>query len=262
MTIATLLIGLPGSGKTTWAQEQAMRVIDLENRALSSYALKSSQPIIVDGALWVQDNVLTVIKHLQKVGYRNFQFVYWTRDVNSCLHNDKLRGRSRSAAYTIVNHSLAVPSLNWYSEKYPGCFFAIEQKEVWQPIEGYTKAIHDDKGDFVSLNSDLALCNLLGKTVIHSNEWWKTDYRSRGWGDNDGWTSSTDEEPVSYYCFMECFKKLNIELNQSLWDNLIEANVVRQVTKVIDDWYADGYEHHWELHVPELYQYLSSNSLI
>lgn len=126
-----IMMGLPGSGKTTKAKElekahknDIVRRIDIDagcgypNRKykdakeIVSYNLSNNGPIdfvIIDGLILTNAEVIEMIKAFDIAGYSKYDYKnhkyeihYWREDRDACLHNDRGR-RKETATNTIKN---------------------------------------------------------------------------------------------------------------------------------------------------------------
>jgi hypothetical protein len=121
----TLLWGLPGSGKTTYAESLQrnvmVSVVDLdglqkgmkflEDKVIS--ALSSSDHVILDGLITTNFSALRIMDAIhQKMSSRYkllWEIVYWHPDIDACLWNDRER-RSQNSEITIRHTKVEEPS--------------------------------------------------------------------------------------------------------------------------------------------------------
>ena len=141
-----ILMGLPGSGKTTFAEEKLHEnrnrtyIINGDNAyktVTSSYVYQNKDKhnsllyllqnelksaiqnkfdiIYLDGLFLTNQNILDVLKYFSDTCQMNVTIHYWRPDRETCLKNDGGR-REVSSALTIMNAKIEKPSIEWLQE--------------------------------------------------------------------------------------------------------------------------------------------------
>lgn len=141
-----ILMGLPGSGKTTFAKEKAhencsrTHVINGDNayKTVTSYyayqnkdkhnsllylllndlccAIDRKQDIIyLDGLFLTNQDILDVLKYFSSSCQMKVTIHYWNPDRETCLKNDGGR-REVSSALTILNAHIEKPNIDWLKD--------------------------------------------------------------------------------------------------------------------------------------------------
>lgn len=133
----TILWGLPASGKTTYAEalrveaekdysnRNKLKIIDVDqldrsswnNRSLKEKIAESIENaivathIVLDGLITTNSAVIELCKYVSQKLPRHklaYEIVWWTKDTESCLHNDQGRRKLNSEA-TIRNQRFEEP---------------------------------------------------------------------------------------------------------------------------------------------------------
>lgn len=141
-----VLMGLPGSGKTTFAEEQLKTnrsrnyIINGDNAYKTvnnpylppkkdkhgyflyilhndlNAALRYGHDVIyLDGLFLSNESIREVIQYFADLCQMNVTIHYWQPDRETCLKNDGGR-RDVSSAITIMNANIDVPDINWLKE--------------------------------------------------------------------------------------------------------------------------------------------------
>ncbi len=211
-----ILVGLPGSGKTHYAEEiggssvvysmQNIRYIDFDRELIYKYTFPQ---ILRANCMaydiqqrknlynhWIFDGLFltNVIQHQlvhaikEQLDKRNIkrnitiQFVYFIEDRETCLINDAIRNRDKLADITIKSAKFEKPNINELKKDFPKFNFTIIEKEVHK-MNTYEKLfkIHES----------------YAKNDIMKSESWSL---GGSWGDcwgNHG-TIEADKQPESF----------------------------------------------------------------
>lgn len=124
MKIVKLLWGLPGSGKSTYANEKYpnpkrsnRNIFRLDNKKLSDKSIAQecfhrfqyTDEVILDGLITtneIADSIFSAIEKIRKDTFYasdiKYEIVFWKKDIESCLYNDNRR-RSKDSKITIEN---------------------------------------------------------------------------------------------------------------------------------------------------------------
>ena len=120
-----LLYGLPGSGKTRWARQNGcgenIQVLDFDSPDPFKDFKSEQHVYICDGLFLCNSDVISLISRFtSRLGMwfaDILEIHYWRENRESCLWNDKLRNKERSAKVTIKNANLEPPDEKYLREK-------------------------------------------------------------------------------------------------------------------------------------------------
>lgn len=153
-----ILIGLPASGKTSWAKEYESKNsnskhLELDkccilypkyftlDDAIKGEVLENVEygTIILDFIFYTNEAIITAINSCINFDVKQVELHYWKVDKIQCLANDKIRmereKRKNSCAYTIMNRPLEEPKLESFANKFKNIEFNILEHEVFKPLE-------------------------------------------------------------------------------------------------------------------------------
>jgi energy-coupling factor transporter ATP-binding protein EcfA2 len=284
---AIIILGLPGSGKTTLAQTLSKKigtktdVISLDNTKdlqtlvdLKTGKKPVKQNLILEGVVLLQLKVLSsCIDFLINKGFNTITFKVFEGDKTACLANDYLRyqngQRSQRATNSILTQRIPnLGSLQQVLHSYPQLFYRWESLPVYKS-ESSTKLKFNEKGGIISqepILSALDLANRLGGLTLTSGYW-------KGGGkectmDSD-WKkhwypvqAESEEDPE--WAFSKKLEKANLAWEDGwIWEELVEANVA----KVSVQYYAKGYYStcdtlQWEMDVNKFYDFLVNRGIL
>ncbi len=128
-----LITGLPGSGKTTLAEElnQQYRrscVIHLDDGHTPETLKEESSPTLIIEGLLSGSAFYKALDAFPKL--YQAQIIRFADNIEACLHNDRLRARPLKASASIRNMKITVPTIEELEARYPGLDVSIELREV------------------------------------------------------------------------------------------------------------------------------------
>lgn len=228
-----ILVGLPGSGKTYYAQHLNactgenffVRRIDFDEyypvhpgimTLLKKHGVYNEVFMFNEKSLLVFDGLFTT-RHAQerivsewindvfdpedenKTCKTNIKFIYFKLNRDACLKNDSYRDKERSAKITIKHMLLDKPDVEWFRNKYNDerFTFEIEEREVYT-MNDYDGVLKPLRNSYWS--------NKLGHDTMTSEEWCTGGTLCS----YDGWESEVEPEkqPQSFKEFDDLLEKL------------------------------------------------------
>lgn len=139
-----IVMGLPGSGKSTWVVEETKdgvlgEIIDLDRKRtkvdwkwFKDHVDGRINGIYVDGLFTTNDQILALIKEISKeISNSEFFIHYWIPDRERCVKNDLLRGREKRAKFSIETLPIDDPRKNSEIRK----LATIKIHDVYQPTD-------------------------------------------------------------------------------------------------------------------------------
>ena len=112
MFSCTILVGLPGSGKTTYALDCNYFTFNSDNfkgilQDLVIYCNTLNKDFILDGLFLTQKTQQYLYNNLNY----NIKFVYFIENRQQCILNDQKRNRIKSSKQIILNAPLDDPAI-------------------------------------------------------------------------------------------------------------------------------------------------------
>ena len=112
MFSCTILIGLPGSGKTTYTLNYNQFIFNSDNfkgtlQDLAIYCNTLNKDFILDGLFLTQKTQQYLYNNLNY----NIKFVYFIENRQQCILNDQKRNRIKSSKQIILNAPLDDPAI-------------------------------------------------------------------------------------------------------------------------------------------------------
>jgi predicted kinase len=211
---ALILMGLPASGKTTFAKEydkikevrdswrgyrsivkhidiDSLKTLhgrknrDLENIIGDSIWNTSKNEFIIDGLFLTNENIIKIINICKNYNIDSFEIHYWNPDIEKCLRNDKYR-RDEESSITIKNAVLEKLDIEQIKSETQTTNINI----VYHDIESKPEyKIFADKYN-ITLSDDL---------YVKSDSWSLGGSYQNCWG--TGGSVSADEQPESFEQF-------------------------------------------------------------
>ena len=216
-----LLMGLPASGKTTFAINEcsrgylnSYRRLDLDKlmqdykkrrcnqnltadeileKIIKDYFSKTYIPYIVDGLFLCNNDVINFLKILKivfKHKIKDIEIHYWEPNVEACLWNDQFR-RDKDSSITIKNAMFEKPDVKLIEQE-TGITIKIMQHQV---IRKPLYQVYCDKNQII-LNND---------RYLHSDSWCLGGTWGNCWGDRG--TISSESSPSSFEEFDNIIEK-------------------------------------------------------
>lgn len=153
-----ILIGLPASGKTSWAKEYEKNNPNCKHLELDKCCIiepkyfslgdavvgeinenLNYEVIILDFVFYTFKNIVIALDSCKNFNVDQVELHYWKVDKELCIINDKIRAerenRFNNSSYTIKNRSLEIPKLEYFKDKYKNISFSIYSHNVFNPIK-------------------------------------------------------------------------------------------------------------------------------
>lgn len=266
-----ILVGLPGSGKTTFYLEQTKKApyhsihyIDFdtikrnarfkdskdlkEYYAHEIYLLGGAKDTYVDGLFLTPDDfdfIVSLYLDCPRYNIKNVRFEYWEPNVEACLWNDKNR-RTISSSVSIRKLVVHQPDVKYFAGKYPTISFScqhhtIVRKPEWKVFFGGL-GIRLDKNDNVLRSPDW--------TVSGTNN----DYNGNEW-------PIDPDEPLEFDAFDELLEKICPTITFLQYKNL-KKKCVHIEKEHSSDYYSSCVTNHWVCDLDKLYEELKEKNLI
>lgn len=266
-----ILVGLPGSGKTTFFLKQAQKTpfcnisyIDFDtikknarfkdSRELEEYysheiyLAGGAKDTYVDGLFLTPDDfdfIVSLYLNCPRYNIINVCFEYWEPNVEACLWNDKNR-RTISSSVSIRKLVVHKPDVKYFTEKYPTVSFScqhhtIVKKPEWKIFFG-EYGIFLDKNDHILKSPDW--------TVNGTNR----DYNGNEW-------PITPDEPLEFDAFDELLEKICPTITFLQYKNL-KKKCVHIEEGHSSDYYSSCVTNYWVCDLDKLYEELKEKNLI
>ena len=267
MAKVLILMGLPGSGKTTFA-EQYMNdkntdwltvachinidhikekgyMSDTEN-IIRKYFKEHIKDNIIDGLFTCNDDIIRVINSIP-YKRKSIEIHYWEPDVDTCLYNDIGR-RRKSSKNTILNTKMEYPNIEHIKEStgIPN-IVVVHHTVVKKP---FWKVKSEELGLY--LNEGKYFCSdtwSLGGT--YGNCW-----------DNDLGYVSPDEQPASFTELDELLENLCPQLTFLKYKELYRQCVIIE-QKTENDYYGGSVQYaFYKCNIAKFFELLNEWNLI
>jgi hypothetical protein len=268
-------MGLPGSGKTHWADEESNKNtyhsktyrIDFDDfttgridekrikNMINDYVSYSGvETIIVDGMFLTYDDVsrlISIIDPKTLVHISELSIEYWSPIIETCLHNDKGR-RNKNSTTTIKNAKMDDVDVNFISRL----------ETDFPKLKGKVKRVDHliiPKPDWKRFAEEYGLYMDKDGTV-KGESWCLGGTWGNCWGDEG--TVPAEAEPANFEIFDSLLEKIcpNITFLQY---KSIYSEVVRDDTSYDSDYYGGSTTYAYRyFKVSDLYEALKSRKLI
>ena len=260
-----ITVGLPGSGKTHFAEEYQRENYDVnlisidqiqEYRRLYYTRLTTEQIVencfkwysnvnIIDGLFLNTEDVDKILNTLDKIiCIQNFEIEihYWIPDIEACLHNDNDR-REKSSENTIRNRICEKPNINRLSVP-DGTNISLIEHEVIRKPDWKVAAAKVTKST---------------SNILKSNEWNMGGTWGNCWGDKG---SVEADEPEDFYQLDNYLKELCPTINFLKYKEIIKKHV-KLMTRNNRDYYGGCCIYGWyECNMEDIYEDLKKDGLI
>lgn len=267
-----ILVGLPGSGKTTFCFEQKKKAIynaiyvdfdDIKKKAKLEdsdsleyyyahetyiYGRTHVEDIYVDGLFLTPDDFDFIVSlYLENPRYiiKNVCFEYWEPNVEACLWNDKGR-RTISSTVSIKKLVCHTPDVKYFTEKYPSISFSCKHHTIVKKPEW--KLFFGEYGIFC--DKDTNILRSPGWTVSGTNR----DYNGNEW-------PIDPDEPLEFDAFDELLEKICPSITFLQYKN-IRKKCVHIEERHTSDYYCSCLENYWVCDLEALYNELAEKNLI
>lgn len=262
-----ILVGLPGSGKSFWAEEfkknnRSAFIVDFDR--IEKYHKKDHEQIyqtlkewypayetIIDGLFLTEKDVIAIMNDYLSIfsGKYDFQEItihYWEPNVQACLINDMFRRRV-SASATIKNFKLQKPSLITLMEECAVHGIPINLVSHQTVSKSIGRIWAECNGAYPETNGDL-----------HSSSWtlWCT-HRSL---DGSNYAGSA-EEPENFDELDKLLEEACPNITFLQYKRIITP-LIEQLSRDIVDYYTSGEEGYWSINCDKLYNALLENGII
>lgn len=214
-----ILVGLPASGKSTWASKyinkdyiskKEIRLIDCDNYLQSKYPsynnieeyiksrlndisrnIYACKEIIVDGLFTTNDSVVNIINVLKPYSNDVIEICQWNEDREQCMTND-IKRREISSRIDIVNLPYEDIDIKY-----------IKEKTNHNHIEKVSMDVYIKNKEIIFVESKDIHVDLDGK--FYSSKWVIGGQWGNCWGDSG---SVSGEEPCEFDEFDELLEKI------------------------------------------------------
>lgn len=257
-------MGLPGSGKSTWAKSQEnknTKHIEFDKCCIVSpkyfsleQAIKeeiknnlSYKNIILDFIFYTQEDLIKIIEYTKEFNIQSIEIKFWNENRERCIINDRIRknreNRKYSCESSIKNSKFEKPNIEFLNKKYEGVKFKMLEYNVYRGMS---------KEEFILKIND-------GRSIIVNDCWSQGGTWRDCWG--NGGTISP-EEPYEFEKFDEILEKICPNINYINYKKIKRA-CVRMDTFEYGDYYG-GCDNRarWELNLEDLYEKLDYLGLI
>ncbi len=271
----TLLYGLPGSGKSTYAKTVAddkaymPKAASIDMDSIAKYIRKEysssniplkianhlaqdavmklhhREHIIIDGLVTSNDSARRIFEAIKKEGEKefkiNFEIVWWTPDREACAHNDQGRRRGTDSLNTIANLPFEEPSPQLIQE----FNVWVQRKEVVKKPQHKVWAVNNNLGDVDFLESDTWS---LGGT-------WRS-------GDGTTGTSSPGDLPTSFTEFDKLLEEVCPLITFLQYKKVYAATVTVKQTSQSDYYGSETNYANYVCDLKKLYSMLIESGLV
>lgn len=258
-----ILIGLPASGKSTfakeykhqiemnndylqWNEKKTVEIIDcdeiMEDDLNKNYLLDkiveqtdvfdSNEAIIVDGLFLTNEHIIDYLNKLQcdhsLAEIDSIELHYWIPNIDKCLWNDKHR-RIKDAKITIKNAIIEEPNLILIKEKIKGINIKLIKHEI-------------DKKPSWKVFADKYNISLTNGSKMGSKEdSWCLGGNWVNYLGNSGYVEA-ESQPTNFEDFNKLIEKINPNINFLHYNKLYNKSVNVE-TYGEDDYYGGHTEH-------------------
>lgn len=245
-----ILMGLPGSGKTHYANSQIqndnkeVHILDFDNYIpLRPWIKYGVDIIIVDGLFLTNEAVINIIDKINQESKNiysfNFTIIYWKENRAMCKYNDEGR-RTKNSLITIEKSIFEQPDVSLIKEKTGQNVNLIFKDVVKKP--DYVKILQKKN------------CNIKGDELI-SEKW---IIKGESWTYTGKRYPVSVEEPKEFeelYNFLEEFYP---ELT-ALQLRYIQKNLIEYKTIDDNDYYSSVTYGYYTISMEKLIDYISKN---
>jgi len=267
-----ILMGLPGSGKTTWANNYVYnksasyryciihfddfmvdhKYIPIHEIFKKVYISEYTDTLILDGLFLNSNNIEKQLKDIINILHNDNLNVYihfWKENREYCLSNDKgRRSKSQNSIITINNAKLEEPNIEYLKSKFPNTNFkeiiyhTIIKATMWQKF--FEPYLYCRSG-----------------SIVCSSDWCLGGTAGSCWSDSLS-TLTPEPQPEDFKEFDELIEKVcpNISFMQY-------KKIKREIVSIKESSYGDyyggvEYSAHYEMDLKKLYNLLIEMGLI
>lgn len=246
--VVELMMGLPSSGKSTYAQSRVIPysrdtyVLDLDKKNWSDATILSSvkkqlasyKSVIIDMLLTSNEDCLSLLKYLKDGIDESISFVvhFWPEDKENCIKNDNLRVKRQ------LRKKSSIATINFCELDDPRSSKEIKQRAQIKTHEVFKQTVFHELAFKQSLNGKL---------------------RSSSWClGGTGRNYMGDTFPIHGESTKE-FDELDYLLLNT-WPNigLLQYKQVKRLAKIIEkddsDYYSRTMSAYWEIDLVEMYE--------
>jgi hypothetical protein len=276
--IIDIMMGLPGSGKTTFSKKLrrdinrgdfdfCSKIVSLDGQDLEKgfrnsvrlpMDLDSKVELIVDGLILTNEDIRRVLQFiLENSEFHELKYLvniyHWNKDRKTCLYNDKTRGRETSAKITIKSAAYEDVDIEFLSKTFPKFQFNVIERPVLKADSWhkYFEKYLDYEEDEYEMTPPGDYC--------YSEEWGNGGTWCNCWGDEE---VAIKEDPIKFTVFDEIIDAICPNISHKLYED-IKSQVLSIESRMDHDYYGGVEERQrWQLDLRLMQELLIDNDLL